>query len=99
MINEDDKDLIMFTITNLNLDNDKENSNMVVMTLKLKRKIITELLTTYLPTILLLIITLVTIFQHFARATIPFGLPVSTAAVLSASVATLTFLRIWQYGA
>ena len=62
MIDEDDKDLIMFTITNLNLDNDKENSNMVVMTLKLKRKIVTELVTTYLPTTLLLIITLVTIF-------------------------------------
>ena len=61
-----DTDLTMFTITNLNLyddkDKDKDNSNMVVMTLKLKRKIVTELLTTYLPTLLLLIITFVTIF-------------------------------------
>ena len=40
----------------------KENSNMVHMTLKLKRKVVTELLTTYLPTILLLLITFVTIF-------------------------------------
>ena len=59
---EDDKDLTMFTITNLNLDNDKENSNMVVMTLELKRKVVTELVTTYLPTTLLLLITFTTIF-------------------------------------
>ena len=56
-----DTDLTMFTIKNLTLDNEK-NSNMVVMTLKLKRKVVTELLTTYLPTILLLLITFVTIF-------------------------------------
>ena len=62
-LNDEDtsKDLTMFTITNLNLAS-KENSNMVVMTLKLKRKIVTELVTTYLPTILLLLITFVTIF-------------------------------------
>ena len=35
---------------------------MVNMALKLKRKVATELLTTYLPTILLLLITFVTIF-------------------------------------
>merc|ERR1712088_957799 len=51
----------MFTIKNLTLYNEKK-SNMVVMTLKLKRKVVTELLTTYLPTILLLIITFITIF-------------------------------------
>ena len=62
-LNDEDtsKDLTMFTITNLNLAS-KDNSNMVHMTLKLKRKVVTELLTTYLPTILLLLITLVTIF-------------------------------------
>ena len=58
---EEDKDLTMFTIKNLNLAR-KENSNMVVMSLKLKRKVVTELVTTYLPTILLLIITFITIF-------------------------------------
>ena len=58
---DNDKDLTMFTITNLNLTNEKE-ANMVYMTLQLKRKVATELLTTYLPTILLLLITLVTIF-------------------------------------
>merc|ERR1711894_430419 len=62
-LNDEDtsKDLTMFTITNLNLAR-KENSNMVHMTLTLKRKVVTELLTTYLPTVLLLLITLVTIF-------------------------------------
>ena len=59
--NDTSKDLTMFTMTNLALFR-KENSNMVVMTLNLRRKITTELLTTYLPTILLLIITFVTIF-------------------------------------
>ena len=57
----EDLDLTMFTITNLNLTKDG-NTNMVFMALKLKRKVTTELLTTYLPTILLLLITMVTIF-------------------------------------
>merc|ERR1712018_789767 len=39
-----------------------KKKQLVIMTLQLKRKVVTELLTTYLPTILLLIITLVTIF-------------------------------------
>ena len=57
----EDRDLTMFTITNLTL-NKKEIGNMVYMAMMLKRKIATELLTTYLPTILLLLITFVTIF-------------------------------------
>ena len=57
----EDLDLTMFTITNLTLTTEK-NANMVYMTIKLKRKVATELLTTYLPTILLLLITFVTIF-------------------------------------
>ena len=56
-----DLDLTMFTITNLNLSKER-NANMVYMALKLNRKVATELLTTYLPTILLLLITFVTIF-------------------------------------
>ena len=55
----EDTDLTMFTIRNLTLS---ERANMVIMALKLKRKVATELLTTYLPTILLLLITFVTIF-------------------------------------
>ena len=58
-LNDKDKDLTMFTITNLNL---AKEDGMVYMTLNLKRKVATELLTTYLPTILLLLITFVTIF-------------------------------------
>ena len=54
-----DRDLTMFTIQNLTLVN---SGQQVVMAIVLKRKVATELLTTYLPTILLLLITFVTIF-------------------------------------
>ena len=57
----EDKDLTMFTMTKLSLTKDTK-ANTVSMTLRLKRKVVTELLTTYLPTILLLLITLTTIF-------------------------------------
>ena len=60
-LKSEDLDLTMFMITNLTLTKEK-NANMVYMALKLKRKVATELLTTYLPTILLLLITFVTIF-------------------------------------
>ena len=61
--NPDDShiDLTKFTVTDLSLTNDTK-ANMVYMTLELKRKVTTELLTTYLPTILLLLITFTTIF-------------------------------------
>ena len=58
-LNDKDKDMTMFTMTNLTL---AKEGDMVYMALKLKRKVATELLTTYLPTILLLLITIVTIF-------------------------------------
>ena len=58
-LDDKDRDLTMFTMTNLNLT---EVDDMVYMAIKLKRKVATELLTTYLPTILLLLITFVTIF-------------------------------------
>ena len=60
-LNDEDKDLTMFTIANLTLAKE-ENENMVFMAIKLKRKVVTELVTTYLPTILLLLITFTTIF-------------------------------------
>ena len=60
-LKDEDKDLTMFTITNLTLTKEQER-NMVYMAIKLKRKVVTELLTTYLPTILLLLITFTTIF-------------------------------------
>ena len=56
-LNAEDKDLTMFTLTNLTLT---EEENVVYMTIKLKRKVVTELVTTYLPTILLLLITFTT---------------------------------------
>ena len=49
----EDRGLTMFTMTNLTL-NEKEVGNMVFMTVKVKREVAMELLTTYLPTILLL---------------------------------------------
>ena len=54
-----DKDLVMFTITDLKLVKTKGQVHMVI---SLKRKIQTELLTTYLPTLLLLAITYATTF-------------------------------------
>ena len=60
-LNPEDKDLTMFRMTDLTLEKEN-NANVVSMALKLKRKIVTELLTTYLPTILLLLITFTTIF-------------------------------------
>ena len=67
-LNPEDTDLTMFTIQNITLS---ENSNMVYMALKLKRKVATELLTTYLPTILLLLITFVTMNIRLPITTFP----------------------------
>ena len=58
-LTDEDRDLTMFTISNLTLN---EVENMVHMAIKLKRKVVTELVTTYFPTILLLLITFTTIF-------------------------------------
>ena len=55
----DDKNLVMFTITDLKLEKSDEQVHMVI---NLKRKIQTELLTTYLPTVLLLIVSYATTF-------------------------------------
>ena len=55
----DDKDLVMFTITDLKLENSKDQVHMMI---SLKRKIQTEMLTTYLPTLLLLAISYATIY-------------------------------------
>ena len=60
-LESEDLDLTLFTIRNLTLKQEESN-NVVYMALKLKRKVATELLTTFLPTILLLLITFVTIF-------------------------------------
>ena len=55
----EDIDLTMFSIQNLTMFKRKQ---LVIMSIVLKRKVATELLTTYLPTILLLLITFTTIF-------------------------------------
>ena len=55
----EDTDLTMFTIQDLTL---VERKQLVIMAIVLKRKVATELLTTYLPTILLLLISFVTTF-------------------------------------
>ena len=55
----EDTDLTMFSIQNLTMFKRKQ---LVIMSIVLKRKVATELLTTYLPTILLLLITFITIF-------------------------------------
>ena len=55
----EDIDLTMFSIQNLTLFKQKQ---LVIMSIVLKRKVATELLTTYLPTILLLLITFITVF-------------------------------------
>ena len=55
----EDYDLTMFTIQSLTL---VKEGRLVIMSIVLKRKVATELLTTYLPTILLLLITFTTIF-------------------------------------
>ena len=55
----EDIDLTMFSIQNLTLFKQKQ---LVIMSIVLKRKVATELLTTYLPTMLLLLITFITVF-------------------------------------
>ena len=55
----EDKDLTMFTIQNLILS---KHGKLLEMEIVMKRKITTELLTTFLPTILLLLITFTSIF-------------------------------------
>jgi hypothetical protein len=54
-----DKDLTMFTITDVRIMKKKDQVHMMI---SLKRKIQTELLTTYLPTLLLLMTTYATTF-------------------------------------
>ena len=70
-----DKDLVMFTITDLRLEKRKEQVHMVI---NLKRKIQTEMLTTYLPTLLLLISAYTTTFfkQIYFEASVTVNLTI-----------------------
>ena len=78
-INPIDRDLITFTITNLSLV-EENKTNLVYMSIKLKRKVSNELLTTYRPTSLLLFISFVSIF--FDRKLLGYVLAVNPAIIL-----------------
>ena len=58
LLGRKEKDLIMFTITDLKM---KKSEQGVIMYIRLKRKIQTEMTTTYFSTSLLLVFTLITI--------------------------------------
>ena len=55
-LSKDDKDLTMFSVINLNLSSRSQGDG-VEMNIVLKRKATMELMTTYLPTLLLLLLT------------------------------------------
>ena len=61
---EQDKDMTLFQLTNLSLKFRNETDPMegIWMTLVLKRKIMSEMLSTFLPSLLLLMITFATTF-------------------------------------
>ena len=85
-----DKDLVMFTITNLKLEKRKEQVHMVI---NLKRKIQTELLTTYLPTVLLLIVSYATTFfksEYFeASVTVNLTIMLVMTTIFTSKIAEL----------
>ena len=91
-LSDRDKDLTMFTITKLTL---KEDVNMVYMALKLKRKVATELLTTYLPTILLLLITFFFDKDLFSEViTVNQGWPYCTESLMGGGVPKI--ITVWH---
>ena len=56
------KELTQFTIIDITLDNVSEDAASLKMTIGLKRKITSEMMTTYLPSLLLMTITFATTF-------------------------------------
>ena len=56
------KELKQFTIIDTTLDNVSEDTASLKMTIRLKRKITSEMMTTYLPSVLLMTITFATTF-------------------------------------
>ena len=56
------KELTQFTIIDTTLDNVSEDTASLKMTIRLKRKITSEMMTTYLPSVLLMTITFATTF-------------------------------------
>ena len=50
-------DMVLFTITNYDLVNAMDRGEGIRMTITLKRKIMSEMMTTYFPSLLLMMIT------------------------------------------
>ena len=61
-LNWETKELTQFTNINITLDNVNEEAASLRMTIRLKRKITSEMMTTYLPSLLLMMITFATTF-------------------------------------
>ena len=74
------RDMTMFTITKYVLVNSSDPKGGIQMTITLKRKIMSEMMTTYFPSLLLLIITYATTFfkTYFFEA----GLSVNLTTML-----------------
>ena len=93
MIMRETLDMTLFIITNWNLEyrNDSSPENGVKMTIVLKRKIMNEMMTTYLPSVLLMLITYATTFfkPYFFEA----ALSVNLTTML---VMTTIFMTVMQ---
>ena len=85
-----DKDMTMFTMTDLRLEKIKEQVHMMI---SLKRKIQMELLTTYLPTLLLLMISYATTFfkpEYFeASVTVNLTIMLVMTTIFTSKIAEL----------
>ena len=90
-LEEEDKDLTGFRIKNLVLS---KNGKQVEMKIVLKRKIMTELLTTFLPTILLLLITFTSIF--FDKELFGDALAVNLTIMLVMTTIFTSKIEIWM---
>ena len=93
MIMKETLDMTLFVITNWNLEyrNDSSPENGVKMTIVLKRKIMKEMMTTFLPSVLLILITYATTFfkPYFFEA----ALSVNLTTML---VMTTIFMTVMQ---
>ena len=93
MIMKETLDMTLFVITNWNLEyrNDSSPENGVKMTIVLKRKIMNEMMTTFLPSVLLILITYATTFfkPYFFEA----ALSVNLTTML---VMTTIFMTVMQ---
>ena len=86
----EDDDLTLFHISHWELDfrNEADHSEGIWMTVTLKRKIMSEMMTTYLPSILLLMITFATTFFN----------PIYFEAALSVNLTTMLMMTTISIG-